>query len=256
MLALLLAAPACAQTKQTTWKLLWADEFDGPANSAPDSAKWVYDLGRGQDGWGNAELESYTNSTVNVFLDGNGHLVIRAIADGSGAYTSARLKTVTKFSFTYGKVEARIRIPYGQGIWPAFWMLGSSISSTGWPACGEIDIMENIGKEPSTVHGTVHGPGYSGGRGITGTYALPSGKFSDDFHVFTAVWSPGRLEFLVDGKSYHTVTPASLPSGAAWVFSKPFFLLLNLAVGGRWPDRKSTRLNSSHIQKSRMPSSA
>jgi beta-glucanase (GH16 family) len=147
----------------TDWKLIWSDEFNGPENSAPDPAKWAYDLGAG--GWGNHELEGYTKNPENVFEDGKGHLAIRAAKSDTGRITSARIKTDGKFAIKYGKVEARIKIPYGQGIWPAFWMLGDNISTTRWPQCGEVDVMENIGKEPSTVHGTIHGPGYSGKGG-------------------------------------------------------------------------------------------
>lgn len=213
---------------------MWSDEFNGPANTPPDPSKWGYDLGGG--GFGNAELETYTNSPDNVSMDGNGNLVIHALRPTAGTYTSGRIKTQGKFSIAYGKIEARIKIPFGQGIWPAFWMLGANIQAVGWPNCGEIDIMENIGKEPALIHGTVHGPGYSGANGIGKPYALPSGQpFSNDFHVFTVVWSPNNLEFQVDGNAYFRVTPQSLPSGAKWVFDKPFFLLLNLAVGGGWP---------------------
>jgi beta-glucanase (GH16 family) len=218
---------------QTPWRLQWADEFDGPANSAPDPAKWTRDLG--QSGWGNKELENYTSSTGNAFLDGAGHLVIQAIRTPEGGYTSARLKTAGLAAFTYGKIEARMQIPYGQGIWPAFWMLGDDIKTNGWPRCGEIDIMENIGKEPATVHGTVHGPGYSGGKGIGAPFALPSGRFADAFHVYTAIWERESIEFQLDGKSFKRITPADLPEGAKWVYDHPFFLLLNLAVGGNWP---------------------
>ncbi len=128
-----------------------------------------------------------------------------------------------------------MKLPFGQGIWPAFWMLGADIGTAGWPRCGEIDIMENIGKEPSVVHGTVHGPGYSGGSGISAQTALATARFSDDFHVFAVDWSPTLIEFFLDDKSYSQVTPARLPAGASWVFDHPFFLLLNLAVGGNWP---------------------
>src|SRR2546422_925529 len=145
-----LAFAVCAQPG---WRLVWSDEFDGPANSRPDRARWNYDIGHGQDGWGNQELENYTDAAENVHVDGQGHLIIRALRTASGntsaGYTSARLKTQGTFSVTYGKIEARIKLPYGQGIWPAFWMLGSDIGKAGWPACGEIDIMENIGREPS-----------------------------------------------------------------------------------------------------------
>jgi len=218
----------------TTWRLIWSDEFNGPANSALDAAKWTFDLGGG--GWGNRELEVYTNSPANVFLDGAGHLTIRAIRGDNGEYTSARLKTSGLFEVQYGKIEARIKIPSGQGIWPAFWMLGGDIGRLSWPSCGEVDVLENIGKEPSLVHGTVHGPGYSGGQGITAQTGLPaSAPFSDDFHVFGVEWSADTIEFFLDGKSYSKVVPASLPAGAQWVFDHPFFLLLNVAVGGQWP---------------------
>jgi beta-glucanase (GH16 family) len=225
-----LAPPVPAQT---LWNLVWADEFDGPANSAPDRAKWARDLGH--TGWGNRELENYTGSTDNAFLDGAGHLVIQAVRTPEGGYTSARLKTQGLAAFTYGKVEARMQIPYGQGIWPAFWMLGDDIRPKGWPRCGEIDIMENIGKEPAMVHGTLHGPGYSGGKGIGAPYTLTSGRFADAFHVYTVIWERASIEFLVDGQSYKRITPADLPAGTDWVYDHPFFLLLNLAVGGAWP---------------------
>lgn len=214
------------------WQMVWHDEFTGPADSPPDRTKWTYDLGA--TGWGNAELENYTNSTDNAALDGEGHLVIQAIA-ANGGYTSARLKTQGIAAFTYGRIEARIKVPFGQGIWPAFWMLGSDIATVGWPRCGEIDVMENIGKEPAIVHGTVHGPGYSGGSGIGGAHTLPRGRFADEFHIFTVTWQPGSIELAVDHATYKRVTPADLPPGAAWVYDHPFFLLLNLAVGGNWP---------------------
>jgi beta-glucanase (GH16 family) len=230
--ALLLLAASFAFA-QDGWQLVWSDEFTGPAGSAPDLTKWTYELGA--TGWGNKELERYTDSRENSLLDGRGNLVIRARKTSDG-HTSARLKTEGKFTFTYGKVEARIKIPFGQGIWPAFWMLGANIGTVHWPACGEIDIMENIGKEPARIHGTVHGPGYSGGHGIGKPYDLAgSGKFADDFHVFTVVWQPDSLEFLADGVTYHKVTPEAIPEKSAWVFQAPMYLLLNLAVGGNWP---------------------
>ena len=218
----------------SAWKLVWSDEFNGRRNAPPDASKWTFDLGGG--GFGNQELELYTKDAANLFQDGEGHLAIRAIKTQSGTFTSARLKTQGKFAVTYGKMEARMKIPFGQGMWPAFWMLGNDVSEVGWPACGEIDIMENVGKEPSIVHGTVHGPGYSGTGGITSQYSLPAGsQLSDDFHVYGSTWSPQSVTFSLDGKVYATVTPASLPKGAKWVFDHPFFLLLNLAVGGGWP---------------------
>jgi beta-glucanase (GH16 family) len=213
------------------WTLVWSDEFDGPAGTAPDATKWVYDLGA--SGWGNQELENYTDARENSYLDGAGNLVIESREATPGHYTSARLKTQTKFTVEYGKIEARIKVPAGQGIWPAFWMLGTE---GGWPGGGEIDIMENIGREPSLVHATVHGPGYSGDKGISQSYNLPANqRFADDFHIFSIEWSQNNIQFFVDGHLYHTVTPASIPNGAAWVFNHPFFLLLNVAVGGSWP---------------------
>jgi len=211
----------------------WADEFDGPANTLPDPAKWTYDLGN-NNGWGNQELESYTNLVQNVRLDGSGHLVIHVDRNGS-SYTSARIKTQGLFSAKYGRIESRIRLPFGQGIWPAFWMLGTNITTVGWPQCGEIDVMENVGREPSINHGSVHGPGYSGGNSVSGLYTLSGSRFADDFHVFAIQWAPQSISFSVDGVSYKTVTPSSLPSGASWVFDNPFFLILNVAVGGNFP---------------------
>jgi beta-glucanase (GH16 family) len=228
---LCLAAPAASPA--TSWTLVWADEFNGPANSAPDPTKWKFDLGA--TGWGNHELEDYTNSLDNVFIDGLGHLAIRAIHLGKGRYTSGRLKTEGLFEVQEGKIEARIQIPSGQ-VWPAFWMLGNDISRVSWPGCGEIDIMEHISREPQIVHGTLHGPGYSGDRGISSRVALPGDALViGRFHVFGVEWSGRSIEFLLDGTSYARVTRASLPPGAPWVYNHPFFLLLNLAVGGDWP---------------------
>jgi len=233
-LSLLFAAPVLAASPY--WTLAWSDEFEGPQGAAPDTTKWVYDLGA--SGWGNQELENYTDSRENSYLDGSGHLVIESRQSPAGHYTSARLTTQSKFAVEYGKVEARIKIPAGQGIWPAFWMLGTD---GGWPDGGEIDIMENIGREPGIAHATVHGPGYSGDRGISQSYSLPAGqRFADDFHVFAVEWAQTGIQFFVDGHLYHRVTPASIPKGAAWVFSHPFFLLLNVAVGGSWPGSPDT----------------
>jgi len=210
--------------------LVWQDEFNGPANSPPDASKWDYDFGAG--GWGNQELETYTNLLENVYRDGRGHLMIRAIKSPSGTYTSGRIKTMPDLDFEYGRIEARIKISHGQGLWPAFWMLGKG---GGWPGSGEIDIMENIGKEPDIVHGTVHGPGYSGAHGISAKYELKSGRFANAFHIFRADWEPNAIRFYVDGHMYSEITPANLPPGTKWVFDHPFEIILNLAVGGDWP---------------------
>jgi beta-glucanase (GH16 family) len=230
-------APASPEQK---WDLAWSDEFGGSNGSGVDPTKWVLEVGG--EGWGNEELESYTNRLQNAHVQ-NGNLQIRAQReqykgkDGVARdYTSARLKTLGRFSQAYGRFEARMKIPYGQGLWPAFWMMGDDIDKVDWPACGEIDIMENIGKEPSIVHGTIHGPGYSGGDGIGASYTLPTGnRFADDFHIFAVEWEPNAIRFYADGHLYQTVSKADLPQGRRWVFDHPFFLLINVAVGGSWP---------------------
>ena len=245
-LALLLLASSSANVPaQTTWTLAWSDEFNGPAGSAVDGTKWVAEVGNGSNGWGNHQREYNTNSTKNASMDGAGNLVITAHRESLGKrfrcwygecqYTSARLKTQGRFEQAYGRFEARIRVPFGQGIWPAFWMLGNNIQTAGWPACGEIDIMEHIGREPYNVYGTIHGPGYSGAAGIGAPYALTSARFTDAFHVFAVEWEPNQIRWYVDGNLYQTRAPADLPPGAAWVFDHPHFMILNLAVGGYWP---------------------
>ncbi|MEO8368282.1 MAG: family 16 glycosylhydrolase, partial [Candidatus Solibacter sp.] len=210
--------------------LVWSDEFNGSVNTSPSSQNWAFNTGAG--GWGNQELETYTSSTSNVYQDGAGNLVIRAMYTPGVGYTSGRLTTQNSMSASYGRVEARIKLPAGKGIWPSFWMLGNTISKVGWPECGEVDIMENLGDQPGMIHSTIHGPGYQNGIGVSNT--LPSGNFSSDFHIFGMVWSPNSVQFQVDSVTYATMTPASLPAGASWVFNQPFFLLLNVAVGGKW----------------------
>lgn len=222
-------------SREQGWNLAWSDEFGGPNGSGLDPTKWILEVGGG--GWGNQELEYYTNRLQNASVE-DGHLVIRAQREKyqGNDYTSARLKTQGKFSQTYGRFEARMKIPYGQGLWPAFWMMGDDIDTADWPGCGEIDIMENVGKEPSMVHGTIHGPGYAGDGGIGTDYTLPRGKrFADDFHVFAVEWEPSAIRFYVDDDLYGTRTRADLPQGRKWVFDHPFFLLVNVAVGGGWP---------------------
>jgi beta-glucanase (GH16 family) len=241
MAGLVAAGPAAAarsapSAKPSAWNLVWSDEFDGAAGNAPDASKWNYDIGG--SGWGNQEREYYTDSRDNSYLDGNGHLVIQARTDdaagyncwyGTCQYTSARLLTSGTFSQTYGRFEASIEIPGGQGMWPAFWALGNNIGSVGWPACGEIDTMENIGREPNQVHGSLHGPN---GYNTTSTYTLGS-PFSSGFHTFAADWYPDHIDFSVDGNIYDTEYASN--AGSGWVFNQPFFLLLNLAIGGSWP---------------------
>jgi beta-glucanase (GH16 family) len=215
------------------WRLVWSDEFEGAAGTAPDPQKWKFDTGG--DGWGNSELQFYTNRRENSALDGEGHLAITARLEGymGRRYTSARLNTAGRFQQMHGRFEARLKLPEGQGIWPAFWALGFDIGQVGWPACGEIDIMENRGREPAVNHGSLHGPGYSGGESITGTYRLPAGAtFPADFHLFAIEWEENVVRFYVDEVLYQTRTPASLPAGTTWVFDRAFFLILNVAVGG------------------------
>ncbi len=221
--------------------LTWSDEFDGAAGSAPDPTKWVYDIGG--SGWGNSELQCYTDRRENSYLDGKGNLVIKAIKekepfagpDGIKCdYTSARLKTKGLFEQQYGVFEACIKLPSGQGLWPAHWMLGNNISGVGWPMCGEVDNMENKGKEPGTNYGSLHGPGYAGANALTTTITLPDGKkLSDDFHVYKVEWEESEVRFYVDDVHYATKSRADVGTNP-WVFDHPFFLLLNVAVGGHF----------------------
>lgn len=225
----------------SAWNLVWSDEFSSPNGSAPDKAKWTYDLGG--NGWGNRELETYTSRLENAQIQ-NGNLVITARkeqftgTDGiAREYTSARLKTQNIFSQAYGRFEARIKIPKGAGMWPAFWTLGNDIGKTGWPKCGEIDIMENIGSEPGINHGSLHGPSsVAPTADLTGTLVLPVGQsLGDDFHIYAMEWEPGTVRFYVDSNNYVTFTKSQWPAGGQWVFDHPFFIILNLAVGGAWP---------------------
>ena len=236
----ILLSVACGTNVRADSALVWSDEFNQPADSLPDPSKWTHDVGAG--GWGNAELQRYTDARENcrvvadeAALDGRA-LAIRAIRTAAGEFTSARIKTQGKFAVTYGRIEARLRPPRGRGLWPAFWMLGESIAKAGWPACGEIDVMELLGHDPARVHGTLHGPGYSGDKGLTASTIHAAGTaLSDGYHVYAVEWSPDRIEWSLDGVTYASRTADRLPSGGRWVFDAPMFLLLNLAVGGNWP---------------------
>jgi beta-glucanase (GH16 family) len=225
------------------WVLTWSDEFDGPAGTPPDPATWGYDLGDGSDrglqGWGNQERQWYTDDVANAALDGNGALVITVRPAGVEApvcwygpcaYTSARLTTKERLSVTHGRIEARIRVPSGFGIWPAFWMLGDGLDTAGWPAAGEIDVMEHVGRLPTLVHGTLHGPGYSGSSGPSGSIDLGA-PVADAPHTVAIEWVPGSIAWSVDGIEYHRVTAEDVAPNP-WVFDGPFHLLLNVAVGG------------------------
>ena len=221
-------SPAAAPIPEPPgWKLVWHDEFEG---DAIDSANWTYDIGAG--GWGNGEAQHYTSRPENARVE-DGILVIEAHQEkyGDSYYTSARLKTQGLQSFQYGRIEARLKVPSGDGMWPAFWMLGSSFDGTNWPDCGEIDIMEYVGREPDLVMGTLHGPGYSGASGMS-QWNRQEYAIADDFHTFAIEWVPGQIDWYYDGEKYHTVTPGDL-SGRQWVFDQPFFIILNLALGGQ-----------------------
>lgn len=219
-------------TPTRAWTLVWSDEFDGPAGTPPDPSVWTPDIGG--DGWGNEQLEYNTDRVENASMDGDGHLVLTAREEfyEGNRYTSARLTTIGAVTANGGRIEARIQLPVGAGIWPAFWMLGENFPEVGWPQCGEIDILEYRGQEPAIVHGTVHGPGYSAGQGITDSIAVAGGGLHRDFHVYAVEWDPGEIRWYVDDLHYHTVTRDDLPGAAPWVFDQPFFLILNIAVGG------------------------
>jgi beta-glucanase (GH16 family) len=224
------------------WQLLWNDEFRGPAGAGPDPRVWNHEIGDGTanniPGWGNNELQYYTADPANSATDGRGNLVITArAADGSLScyygpcqYTSARLTTLGKREIGYGRVEARIRLPRGAGLWPAFWSMGTDLGQVGWPRAGEIDIMEWVGREPSQVFGTIHGPGYSGGASFGGVHEFGR-DISEETHTFAVEREPGEIRWYVDGVLYHRATPADVAPNP-WVFDHPFFLLLNMAVGG------------------------
>jgi beta-glucanase (GH16 family) len=219
---------------------VWAEEFNGPAGQSPNASRWSFDTGGG--GWDDQELETYTSRPVNAELDGNGHLAITARAEKyTGAdgiarnYTSARMQTLRKFEFKYGLVEARIQVPAGQGLIAQFWALGNEAyeSEEAWPGCGEIDTMEVLGSEPGTVYGTLHAPWPWAPYGEQGQ-AESVTPLSADFHTYAVEWEPERISFMLDGHVYKTIARSELPAGAAWPFQHPFFLLMDLEVGGEW----------------------
>jgi len=241
---LFLAQSATAQD----WGLVWSDEFNGPAGSAPDPSIWKFETGN-NNGWGNNELEYYcpptnnlppcSTANPNTYLDGTGNLVIQAIKTQSGTWTSGRMKTEGLESFQYGRIEARMKLPVGAGIWPAFWMLGTNIGTVNWPTCGEQDIMEWVPQyTPIRTSSTVHGPGYSGGNGIGSRFIFPNnGQVDNAFHTYGVIWSQDKMQFYRDDytQPFFTVTPANIPAGTQWVYNHPFFILLNLAIGGGFP---------------------
>ncbi len=220
------------QRVTTLENLVFEEDFSG---SELDMSIWSYDIGDGSDqgiaGWGNDELQTYTDRPENIKVE-DGKLIITARQesfDGAG-YTSARILTKEKLTQQYGRIEARMKMPWGRGLWPAFWMLGEDIDEVGWPLTGEIDIMEYRGQDPTIVHASVHGPGYSAGQAITKTYNLENDRLDTDFHIFGIEWGEDFINFYVDDFLYSRTTPEDVTG--AWVFNKPFYLLINMAVGG------------------------
>ena len=211
------------------YELVWSDEFDTEAGSSIDASKWTYDLGTGQNGWGNNELQTYTDASENIAIDGDGNLSINVLRSGN-SYTSARIKTEGLFTQKFGRIEAKIKTPSGAGIWPAFWMLGSNINEVSWPQCGEIDIMEQKGSQSNVTYGSLHGPGYSAGQALTTPYGLKNGRFDTDYNIYAVEWGEDYVDFFVNDFLYKRLTPADAPG--EWVYNQPFFLILNVAVGG------------------------
>jgi len=248
-------------------KLLWSEEFNNKTKTGPSNKIWTNDIGNGDYGWGNQEKEFYL--AKNARTDALGHLVITAsrlpdcapsdtypMCEGNPwscwmatpcEFTSSRINTYRKVGFKYGRMEARIQMPAGDGTWPAFWMLGANMASKQWPLCGEIDIVEAVGSDPYGYRGTAHGPGYSGGDGLT----LPkesSKDLSAGYHTYAIQWSKNKLQWFMDDKLYFTLTPRNLPSGSAWVFNQEFFLVLNLAMGGTFTTGIDPGLNSAKLK--------
>ena len=233
--ALVLLCISCktdeTQTVTTFTNLIFEDNFDtdGPI----DAASWNIEMGTGENGWGNNELQYYTDRPENIKVEG-GMLHITALQESfqGAAYTSARITTKGKLEQQYGRFEARMQLPWGRGVWPAFWLLGSNIDEVSWPQCGEIDIMEYRGQNPSTLIGTVHGPGYSAGEAVSKEYVLPNDRFDTGFHIFGIEWGPDYINFYVDDVLYNQITPEDVDG--EWVYDHPFFILLNVAVGGNF----------------------
>ena len=236
--------PGTTSTPAPEPKQVWVDEFDGPAGSRVDSTKWHYDLGdgcqSGNCGWGNQEKEWYTSASENVSLNGRGQLQIVARSAAVGLtcyygacrYTSAKITTRGTLDVAPGRVEARIKLPAGQGLWPAFWLLGTDIGAVGWPQCGELDIMENHGSNMTSTSSAMHGPGYSGNTPFVHSYQLAGTTFADDFHTFAVEWDSTRVAFFVDGTQHYIIQRDEVQRHGNWVFGQPFFIILNLAVGG------------------------
>lgn len=228
------------QTVTTLTNLVWEDDFN--TDGAPDASKWTYDLGNGAGsaagpGWGNNELQYYTDRSENIVVkDGMLHITANRETFMGSNYTSAKILTKGLYETKYGRFEARIKLPWGKGLWPAFWMLGDDANGTlVWPNIGEIDIMEYRGQEPTIVHGSVHGPGYSGATPITKSYELVNDRFDTGFHIFGIEWGENYINYYVDNVLYNQITPSDLPEGSNWIFNNnQFYIILNLAVGGNF----------------------
>jgi beta-glucanase (GH16 family) len=224
---LALASCSSASSPPAPWKLVWSDEFNA---TSLDATKWSVDTG---SDFGTGQQDYDTERSENIAVTG-GNLALTARKESyqGSSFTSGRIESGTKFTQAYGRFEMRAKLPKGQGMWPAFWLLGNDYATSGWPGCGEIDIMECRGADPTTVHGSLHGPG---GDGYTQGYTLPGGgSFSDDFHVFALEWEPGAVRWYVDDALYETRTSDTFPRSQPWVFDHPFFVILDLAVGGQY----------------------
>ena len=238
--------PPVTTPPATSWTLVWSDEFDGAAGSRVDAAKWTHDLGdgcaNGICGWGNNEKEYYTDATDNVSLDGEGRLRIVARQAPAGLtcyygpcrYTSGKITTRGKMSAAPGRVEARLQLPSGQGLWPAFWMLGSGFPGVPWPACGELDVMEFKGSTPTATSSAIHGPGYSGNTPFAHTNSLGSGTFTTGFHTFAVEWDAESVRFSVDSVTHYAVGRSDLLQRGSSILDQSYFVILNLAVGGNF----------------------
>ena len=240
---------AQAATKKPVLKMLWHQEFSGKAGQTPSSRIFNYDLGGG--GWGNLEHQAYVDDHAKTDGSKQGNLVISATRyapdldglyytcpintqGGACEFLSSRIQTQGKLAFQYGQISARIKMPEGDGVWPAFWLLGNDLATNQWPSSGEIDIVETRGDQyPNTVFGTAHGPNYSGENGITDSRML-KGKLSEGYHVYSVIWLKNKIQWLVDGVVYNTITPSIVGKGNSYVFNKPYFMILNLAMGGNF----------------------
>jgi beta-glucanase (GH16 family) len=224
-------------------KLVWSDEFE--VNGPPDSAKWSYDVGKGNpDGWGNNELQYYTTDAKNAHVE-NGLLIIEAHKDSieNKGFSSARLVSRKKGDWKYGRVEVRAKLPKGKGTWPAIWMLSTEWKYGGWPASGEIDIMEHVGFDQGVVHGTIHTESYNHSKGTQKEGKISVPDASEAFHTYAINWSENKMEFMVDDKIYHTVTRDPNEDYKGWPFDQPFHVILNIAVGGNWGGREGVDEN-------------